>query len=69
MADQSPKRKMSVAQRVFFAGVKYGYRRALQRQRAAAGMLEDEQDEVSAAETLRQALDSDDDPDSGPRLN
>jgi hypothetical protein len=61
---ERPKRRMSVEQRAFFAGVRYGFRRALKKQRAAAGMLEDEHDEIGAAEALQQALDGDSDPEA-----
>jgi hypothetical protein len=61
---EQPKRKMSPVQRAFFAGARYGFRRALKRQRAAAGMLEDEHDEIGAAEALQQALDGDSDPET-----
>jgi hypothetical protein len=55
-----PKPKMSIAQRAFLAGVRYGYERALKKQRRDVGCLVDEMhDEISAPEALQQALDVD----------
>jgi hypothetical protein len=59
-----PKSRMSVAQRIFMAGVRYGYQRALKRQRHAEGLVDEMHDELSAAEALQQALDGDFDPET-----
>jgi hypothetical protein len=58
-----PKPRMSIAQRAFAAGVRYGYRQALKRQRSIEGLVDEMHDEVSVAEALQQALDGDFDPD------
>lgn len=59
-----PKPRMSIAQRIFLAGAKYGYQRALKRQRHAQGLVDEMHDELSAAEALQQALDGDSDPET-----